>query len=267
MISKSLSTSEKRAALHETAGKLAEFCQALYPLLVAHADDWGCLQGDVFTIKNLIDPSSPRKLHEFETALSVMHNVGLIVWYQHAEKWYVAIADFSKYQDLKGHTKDGRVRPIPGPPENAPKFVVGGNSPPNSPKLPLREEKRREGKRTEPIRSPNESGTAHDDEERRKDENKEVAVFIAKFCDIYAKHRHGARYFIKREKHVPLIKAMLKIFGMERLEHLALMLLKTDDDWVHHTDRGIEILSVKASWLDNKLAEYESTHGPIKVTA
>lgn len=148
MISKSLSTSEKRAALHTHAGKLAEFCQAIYPLLVAHADDWGCLQGDVFTVKNLVDPSSPRKLPEFEAALRALHTVGLIVWYQHGDKRYVSITDFGKHQDLKGHTKDGRPRPIPAPYENAPNSALGGEFPPNVPKLPLREEKRTEENRT-----------------------------------------------------------------------------------------------------------------------
>ena len=46
MLSKSLSTSTKRARLHRVlgppcptcGGSLAEFAQALYPLLVAHAD-------------------------------------------------------------------------------------------------------------------------------------------------------------------------------------------------------------------------------------
>ena len=69
MISKSLSTSERFAALHESAGKLAEFCQSLYPLLLAHADDWGCQQGDPFTIKHAVFPTSPRRLPEFTTAL------------------------------------------------------------------------------------------------------------------------------------------------------------------------------------------------------
>src|SRR5688572_4202180 len=91
MISKSLSTSERFAALHESAGKLAEFCQSLYPLLLAHADDWGCQQGDPFTIKHAVFPTSPRRLPEFTTALKHLHNVGLITWYQANDKWIVYI--------------------------------------------------------------------------------------------------------------------------------------------------------------------------------
>lgn len=265
-MSKALSTSEKRAALHQVAGKLAEFCQSIYPLLIAHADDWGCLQGDAFTIKHLVDPTSPRRVGEFEAALVALHNVGLITWYEADAKWYVHIRGWFTHQQLKGHDKDGRKRQYPAPPENPNKIETSAQIRPESPKPALREEKRTELKRTEPIRSPNESGTA-EDEDRRKTENQEVAAFIRAFCDVYAKHRHGARYFIKREKHVPLLRALLATYGHERLMKLALVLLKTDDEWVHHTDRGIEILSVKASWLDNRLAEYEAQHGALKVTA
>jgi hypothetical protein len=270
MISKSLSTSEKRAALHDEAGKLAEFCQALYPLLVAHADDWGCLQGDVFTVKHLVDPTSPRRLVDFEAALMALHNVGLVRWYEADDvsgtpRWFVYIESFAAHQTLKGHTNDGRRRTFPEPPENVGKFESLAQSRPVSPKRALREEKRTEEKRTEPIRSPENPGTAEDD--GQKEEKADVSKFIARFCDLYRQHRHGARYFIVREKHVPLLRALLRTYGLERLEKLALVMLKTDDEWIDATDRGIGILSTKASWLDGRLAEYEAAHGSIQVAS
>jgi hypothetical protein len=54
-------------------------------------------------------------------------------------------------------------------------------------------------------------------------------------------------------------------YSQERLEKLAVILLTTDDDWIATTDRGLSILLVKASWLDNILADYEAKHGPIEV--
>jgi hypothetical protein len=127
------------------------------------------------------------------------------------------------------------------------------------------EEKRTEPKGTESIQSPDEPGTAESDS--RKEENAQIAKFIGIFCDSYKKHRHGARYFVVKEKHVPLIRALLRTYGLERLEKLALVLLKTSDEWVEATDRGIGILSTKASWLDGRLAEYEAQHGPIQVAS
>jgi hypothetical protein len=119
MVSKSLSTSEKRAALHKTAGKLAEFCQALYPLLIAHADDWGRLPGDEFTVKHLIDPSSPRKLPDFVAALHLLHEVGLIDWYHTDGKKVIEICQFSEHQDLKGHTASRTPKLPPCPDQSA----------------------------------------------------------------------------------------------------------------------------------------------------
>lgn len=146
MLSKSLSTSEKRAALHEAAGHLAEFCQAVYPLLVAHADDWGCLQGDPFTVKHLVDPSSPRKVPEFGEALRAMHNVGLITWYAADGKQFIFIRDWFNHQQLKGHDKDGRNRTFPAPPETSSKIETSAQVRPESPKPTLKEENLREEK-------------------------------------------------------------------------------------------------------------------------
>lgn len=266
MISKSLSTSEKRAALHTSAGKLAEFCQALYPLLIAHADDWGCLQGDVFTVKHLVDPTSPRRLRDFESALVSLHNVGLITWYQTDDgRQAIYIRGWFTHQQLKGHDKDGRKRTFSEPPENPNKIESSAQSCPTSPKHALRELNRTEEKRTE-LLSPDEPGTA-DVDDRRKTENAQVSGFLRRFCELYAQHRHGARYFVKREKHVPLLRALLGTYGAERLEKMAAVLLKTDDEWVQNTDRGIGILSTKASWLDERISAYEAEHGPIKVAS
>jgi hypothetical protein len=98
MISKSLSTSERRAALHRVSGRLAEFAQGLYVLLVVHADDFGLLQGDLFTVQHVIDPSSPRKAADFLSALKALHDVGLICWYEVDGKPFIEIAGFERHQ-------------------------------------------------------------------------------------------------------------------------------------------------------------------------
>lgn len=125
MISKSLSTSERRAALHTVVPKLAEFCQQLYPLLVAHADDFGRLSGDAFTVKHAVDPTSPRPLHDFERALAALDQVGLVVCYEAEGRQLIEIANFELHQQgLHKRTKSlysgpfpgtsGKVREIPG---------------------------------------------------------------------------------------------------------------------------------------------------------
>lgn len=99
LIARSLSTSEKRARLHEVAGPLAEFCQAMYPLIVAHSDDYGRVEGSVFHVKHAIEPTSPRTLTEFEAALCALMVVGLVDWYADSKNRLVLqVIDFKPHQ-------------------------------------------------------------------------------------------------------------------------------------------------------------------------
>lgn len=113
MLSKSLSTSVKRARLHEALGPLAEFAQALYPLLVAHADDFGRQSGDSFTVKHQIDPTSPRTLVEFDEALDGMANVGLLVRYDNKGTQVLSITDFENHQTGLHKRTESRFPPPP----------------------------------------------------------------------------------------------------------------------------------------------------------
>lgn len=159
MLSKSLSTSAKVARLYAVCPKLADWCRVLFPLLLAHADDHGRLQGDEQTVKLQVDPISPRKLPDFVAALHLMHEVGLITWYQVGDRKVVEIVDFHKHQDLKGHDQ----RPWKLPPCPGPESLIGrnrrddetrlkpdvGESSPKSPQISLKEEKGREENLTE----------------------------------------------------------------------------------------------------------------------
>lgn len=119
MISKSLSTSEKFASLADHAGQLAEFCQALYPLVLTHSDDFGRLQGDAFTVKHMCFPSSPRSVRDFTVALDYLHNVGLICRYEAASKLYIQIENFDPHQSgLHKRTASG----FPDIPDDSRKF-------------------------------------------------------------------------------------------------------------------------------------------------
>lgn len=148
MISKSLSTSAKVAALHRICPKMAEFCRVLFVLLVAHADDHARLQGDELTVKLQVDPISPRKLPDFVAALHLLHEVGLILWYQVGDRKVIEIVKFSDHQDLKGHDK----RPAKLPACPGVESYIGRKNPTNTgmgESLPQTSLKRTEEKGTE----------------------------------------------------------------------------------------------------------------------
>lgn len=253
LVSRTLGSSRKYAALLKEAGKLGEFCQVLYPLIVANTDDFGRMAGDAFTVKHAVFPTSPRRESEFQAALVAMHNAQLIVLYaDDAGQSVIQVRQFETHQP--GLSKRTKSR-FSEPPV---KFTEIREVPKQ---LNRTELKGTEGKRTEPLQSPEEPGT--DEDSAKKAENREIAEFLVRFCSLYREHRHGARYFVVKEKHVPLLRPLLRAYGLERLDKLAQVLLRTDDEWVAGTDRGIGILSTKASWLDERLSAAEAQIAPV----
>lgn len=124
LIAKSLSTSERRARLHQEAGPLAEFCQALYPLIVAHSDDHGRLDGSVFHVKHAIEPTSPRTVTEFESALFALVTVGLVDWYFDSNgKAVLQVVDFKKHQPGLKQRDNSKFEPL-----NMARRVMPGNA-------------------------------------------------------------------------------------------------------------------------------------------
>lgn len=151
IISKSLSTSKRFLALQDaergapanplSAGKLAEFSQLLFGLIVVHTDDFGRMQGDAQTVKLQVFPGSPRKIPEFELALVYLHNVQLITLYSDPDGCiYLQVNKFEPHQS--GLHKRTKSR-FPEPPANSGRLrEFPGNS--GSTELNLREEKRTE---------------------------------------------------------------------------------------------------------------------------
>ena len=138
IISRSLGSSRKFSELLGIAGKLGEFAQALYPLVVVSADDFGRMAGDAFSVKFDVFPTCPRSETDFDTALTAMHHVGLVIRYQHEGVSYLQIKDFERHQAGLHKRTHSRF------PEPSGKF----------PELPL-EEKGTEEKGTEETEAPN----------------------------------------------------------------------------------------------------------------
>jgi hypothetical protein len=83
-----------------------------------------------------------------------------------------------------------------------------------------------------------------------------VKAYVTWFTETYPTYRHGAIYHPVWAKDSALVKDLLASFPPERLQLLAKLLWKTEDDWISETDRGIGILHNRISWLDNRLAEH-----------
>jgi len=134
MLSKSLGASRKFARCGTVAG---EFPQLLFTLLVPHADDWGRMTGDAFTVRLAVFPSSGRSEDEFEAALVALEHAQLVVRYPHGGGQVLQIVKFDEHQrGLHKRTKSDFPPPSAEFPHSAAEVPT--------------QEKRREPKRTEP---------------------------------------------------------------------------------------------------------------------
>jgi hypothetical protein len=98
MISRTLGSSRKYIALRNQLGRLTDFAQALFPLLVSTADDFGRQAGDALTVKLVVFPGSHHNEADFSAALTAMHNVRLIDWYDVDGRQVIQIVQFEEHQ-------------------------------------------------------------------------------------------------------------------------------------------------------------------------
>lgn len=248
MISKSLSTSKRFADVATLAGSLGEFCQALFPLLVSHADDFGRLEGDPFTVKHLCHPTSSRPVQEFQLALEFLARSGLIHVYETAEHGQIIqIAGFDAHQTGLHKRTDSRF------PGNSRKF----------PEIPTRREgKGTEGNRTEENR--NEPPSARlsvsygDDGFQDPVITERAGRFVERYAELYPEHRHGARYAVKPARDYAAAVTLCQTWVDDaRLEKLAICFLTTDHKFAAEGSRTIPQFLALASWADGELAAWE----------
>lgn len=114
LVSRTLGSSRKFAALNKAGGDLAEFAQTLYPLLVACSDDYGRQSGDAFTVKMAVFPSSPRTESEFALAIASLASVGLMHWYDAPGGHVLEVVDFDTHQPGLSKRTKSKFPPFPG---------------------------------------------------------------------------------------------------------------------------------------------------------
>lgn len=259
MISKSLSTSEKFANLSVTRNGLAEFCQVLYVMLIPHADDFGKLQGDPFTVKHQCFPASPRSADEFQAALSALHESELIIWYNVSGKRFVQITNFDPHQiGLHKRTKSvfpeipgnsGKVMETPGTYGKVSDIPADSGKVQEIPsELKGRELKGTEGKGRELVTL-----------ERSRTVQKppsDVPAAMQHYQDAYTARFHE-KPNISGAKDGAILKRLLKAHGLDAVKHRIGNMLHSQDAFIRGSGCTIGILS--SQW--NKLRTRETNTG------
>lgn len=259
MISKSLSTSEKFSRLSETRNGLAEFCQVLYVMLIPHADDFGKLQGDPFTVKHQCFPASPRSSDDFQAALNALHESELIIWYQVSGKRFIQITNFDPHQTGLHKRTKSTFPEIPGNSGNG--LEVPGNSttvpeiPGNSQKFPEipSEEKGTEGKGREEKRR---ELVIQERSRTLKKPASDLQAAMKRYHDGYVEKFHEKPNIIGG-KDGAILKRLLKTHGLAAVIARIENMLHSRDPFIQNSGYTIGVLS--ACW--NKLSNRDSATG------
>jgi hypothetical protein len=227
LLSKSLSTSRRFAIAGQQGGKLGEFCQVLFPLLISHADDFGRLAGDAFTVQALVFPTSPRKESEFEVALVTLTHVGLIQRASVGGEWVIQIIGFDGHQP--GLTRRTKSRypeisneiaasvEVPGTPVN----FTGIHS----------EQNRTELNRTEGERNGTERNSAL-----------AVADRFGEFYALYPASPNNPGPFHAKA-------AWRKLKPSSELQHTIVDAIQKQRDWPRSTKEGGRFVCTPQKWL------------------
>ena len=223
LVSKSLGSSRKFHALSAEGGKLAEFCQALFPLIVAHTDDFGRLEADAFTIKHLVWPTSARSERDFDVALNALHATGLIQRYGADGGLFLQVACFDEHQPGLNKAKRTKSK-FPEPPSIS-----------REPREIPSQGKGREGK-----------GSEEEDNGRELRDAQEQPAFEV-FWDAYPRKvgkPKAESAFRKVNPSGPVLEAML----------VAIVTQKRSAQW---TRDGGEFIPHPATWLNQRRWEDE----------
>lgn len=148
MLSKSLGCSRRFNAVPALANGLAEFAQLLFMLIVSHADDFGRMTADPFSVKLTVLPASGRSTEDFVVALEALHESRLLTIYLVEDDLWLQIDKFDEHQSgLHKRT----ASKIPNPIDNSRKFpeIPGHSGSRARAELNLTELKGRELKGTE----------------------------------------------------------------------------------------------------------------------
>lgn len=98
-------------------------------------------------------------------------------------------------------------------------------------------------------------------EKNEDDVGNRAAVFLDRYQALYREHRNGAQTLIKPALDWTRCCDLCRQWDSPRLEKLAAVFLKTDDEWIARTDRGFGVFVAKVSWCDDRLRAWETTHG------
>ncbi len=90
-----------------------------------------------------------------------------------------------------------------------------------------------------------------------------AAALLETYGELYSKHRKGAKH-LQVGSNMDWTQAcdLCRTWDDERLRKLIDIFLTTDDEWVSSTARTFRLFVTRASWCDDRLAQWEAKRRP-----
>ena len=89
-----------------------------------------------------------------------------------------------------------------------------------------------------------------------------AAKLIENYAGWYTTYRHGARLrLLGNSLEFQAACSLVQTWDDLTLSKLARIVLESDDDFIAGTDRSFKIFSLKATWADDRLRQWEQEHG------
>lgn len=82
---------------------------------------------------------------------------------------------------------------------------------------------------------------------------------LNRYAELFIEYRKGAKYHNRMHLDFDKARELVRTWADDaRLEKLAILVLTTDEEWISRTDRGFAVFAARATWADDRLAEWES---------
>lgn len=266
----------KRLGHSAKVNKLTDFEDRVWRAYVLSADDFGVMRFAAIALQADHDYCASRPQKLVQKALERVHEVGLIVTFEHQGHTYCAQQDWQEHQRVKHPRRTINPMPPdsmlsdfssktvalfadwPGKSKEKVQEDLGNSSATfgDLARAPSREMANANGYRLpanangpRPVpRDPSPSEVSNEVAER-------AGRFCERYADLYVKHRKGARYVAKPALDFQEALQLCQVWPDDRLDKLAQVFLTTDHDFAERGSRTMAQFRSMASWCDSRLVE------------
>jgi hypothetical protein len=255
------------------------------------ADDFGVMRASAVTLQADNDALQVRPSKVVQRALEHIVEVHLIEPFSHQGQPYVFQRDWQRWQKVEWPRGTNHPKPAPdqlatltnadeittrelfdrhpgGDRRMRPKGSLGGLGRVQGSVQDARSDHLPTSRARAPAvrQTANANGSERESEGKQPDADQDAldlraGRFCERYSELFATYRHGARYYARPAHDFGHACELVRVWDDERLEKLVVVFLRSDDPFIEQSTRSIGVFASRASWCDDKLRQWEASHG------